>query len=536
MKDNVKFIFVTGGVISGIGKGISFASIGRILKDRGYKIFAMKLDPYLNYDPGTMSPYQHGEVYVTKDGAETDLDLGHYERIIDEELTQASSVTSGRVYKRILSQERKGFYNGTTVQVIPHVTNEIKNYIKRAANESEADIVMVEVGGTVGDIESEPFLEAIREMRMDYGYNSTFYIHLTLVPYVESTLEYKTKPTQHSVKLLRSLGITPDLIILRSRGVLSSDIKAKVALFCDVKEEAVINAPNLKNILELPLSFEKQNVDDIIIDHFGFPKGSTDMKEWHDLVENINKSKETVKIAIIGKYVKLHDAYLSVIQALNHAGYYYHYNVEIIWIESESITTDNIKEILKDAKGIIIPGGFGTRGIEGMVLASTYARENSIPLLGICLGMQIEAIEFARNVLNLKDANSIEFNPEVKDPIINFLNGQYDGIDLGGTLRLGNYTCLIDQNSKVASLYNETTIEERHRHRYEFNNDYKESFNKAGFKIVGVNPDKDLVEIVELKDHPFYIGCQFHPEFRSRPTKPHPLFLGLIKASIENKS
>lgn len=530
MKDNVKFIFVTGGVISGIGKGISFASIGRIMKNRGYKIFAMKLDPYLNYDPGTMSPYQHGEVYVTSDGAETDLDLGHYERFIDEDLTGTSSVTSGRVYNKILSQERKGYYNGITVQVVPHVTNEIKNYIKRAANESNADIVMVEVGGTVGDIESEPFIEAIREMRMEFGYSNTFYVHLTLVPYLDTSEEYKTKPTQHSVKMLRSLGITPDLIILRSKGTLPDDIKEKTALFCDIPKENVISAPDLKNIYELPLKFEEQNVDDIIALHFKLPEGKSDMTSWKQMVERSNKKKEKVKIALVGKYVKLHDAYLSVSCALTHAGYALLRDVDIKWVESETVNDESAKDIFSDCKGIIIPGGFGVRGIEGMIATAKYARENNVPLLGLCLGMQIEAIEFARNVLKL-DADSTEFTVSTPNPIVHYLSGQYDGIDLGGTMRLGNYDLHLKEGTKAYELYGLSDTVERHRHRYEFNNDYLSRFEEKGFIASGKNPEQDLVELLELKDHPFYMGCQYHPEFRSRPDKPHPLFLGFVKAA-----
>lgn len=535
MGKQTKYIFVTGGVISGIGKGISFASIGRILKNQGYKIFTIKLDPYLNYDPGTMSPFQHGEVFVTADGGETDLDLGHYERFIDVELTKSSSVTSGRVYNRILSQERKGIYGGSTVQVVPHVTNEIKNYIKRAAIDSDADIVMCEIGGTVGDIESEPFIEAARQMRMDVGYDNTFFVHLTLVPYIESTEEYKTKPTQHSVKTLRSMGVSPDLIVLRSRGELSKELKDKVALFCDVKEEAVVNAPNLKNVYELPISYEKQNVDDIILSHFKLEHSKADMSEWINLCQKIKRSKEEIKIGIIGKYVKLHDAYLSLSNALQHAGYFYEKKVVICWIESDLLTDENVVDTLQGIDAFVIPGGFGVRGVEGKITAAKYARENNIPILGICLGMQVEAIEFARNVLKLDNADSTEFTPDTKYPIIQYLDGQYDGINLGGTLRLGNYDCKIKEGTKAYDLYGEEDIKERHRHRYEFNNDFKEKFEKNGMLISGANEKLNLVEMLELKNHPFYIGCQYHPEFKSRPNRPHPLFLGLIKAAIDKK-
>ena len=535
MKKDVKFIFVTGGVISGIGKGISFASIGRLLKERGYNIFAMKLDPYLNYDPGTLSPYQHGEVFVTKDGGETDLDLGHYERFIDAELTKQSSVTSGRVYNKILSQERKGFYDGKTVQVIPHVTNEVKNYIKRAADESNADIVMVEVGGTVGDIESEPFIEAVRQLRKDFGFNNTFYIHVTLVPYIEVSEEYKTKPTQHSVKMLRSLGITPDLMILRSRGPLSQDIKAKTALFCDVNEEEVINAPNVKSIFELPLLFEKQNVDDIILKHFGLPQGKAEMKEWRDLVKRISNTKEKLPIAIVGKYASFHDAYLSIKCALEHAGYAQGRVVDIRWVESELITRENVSHILKGVSGILIPGGFGVRGIEGMINTCEYARINKIPLFSICLGLQVECIELSRNVLGHKDANSFEFNSETSYPVVTYVKGQHKDIDLGGTMRLGNFDCELKDGTLTKSLYGVDMIQERHRHRFEINNKYMPELEKVGFIRSGVNPDNNLVEIMELKNHPFYIGVQFHPEFKSRPLNPHPLFMGFIKASIENE-
>lgn len=535
MKKDVKFIFVTGGVISGIGKGISFASIGRLLKERGYNIFAMKLDPYLNYDPGTLSPYQHGEVFVTKDGGETDLDLGHYERFIDVELTKQSSVTSGRVYNKILSQERKGYYNGKTVQVIPHFTDEVKNYIKRAADESNADIVMVEIGGTVGDIESEPFIEAVRQLRKDYGFNNTFYIHVTLVPYLEVSEEYKTKPTQHSVKMLRSLGITPDLMILRSRGPLSKDIKAKTALFCDVNEEEVINAPNAKNIFELPLLFEKQNVDDIILKHFGLPQGKAEMKDWRNLVTRINNTKEKLSIAIVGKYAKFHDAYLSIKCALEHAAYAQNRVIDIKWIESEIIEKDNAKDILKGVSGILIPGGFGVRGIEGMINTCEYARVNNIPLFSICLGLQVECIELSRNILNHKDANSEEFDINTSYPIITYVKGQHKDIELGGTMRLGNYDCKIKEGTLASNLYGVSMIQERHRHRYEINPKYLSDLEKEGLICSGYNPETGLVEMMELKNHPFYIGVQFHPEFKSRPLNPHPLFMGFIKASIENE-
>ncbi len=530
---STKFIFVTGGVISGIGKGITFASLGRILKNRGYKVFAMKLDPYLNYDPGTMSPFQHGEVFVTQDGAETDLDLGHYERFIDVELSATSSVTSGRVYKKILNQERKGLYGGSTVQVIPHVTNEIKNYIKRAASESGADIVMVEVGGTVGDIESEPFLEAIRQMRMEEGYDSTFYIHLTLVPFIDTSEEYKTKPTQHSVKTLRSIGISPDLIILRSKGMLSSEIKEKVALFCDIRKENVISVPDLKNIYELPLVLEDQHLDQAVARHFKFDDRISDMSKWRDMVKRMDEVTEKVKIGLIGKYVKLHDAYLSVSCALQHASYALNRKVEIKWIESESITKDNVAKKLEGLDGLIIPGGFGIRGIDGMVEAARCARENNIPLLGICLGLQIIAIEFARNILGYSDATSIEFNQETTHPVIHYLSDQYDGIDLGGTMRLGNSKLVLKDKTKTKDLYKLNETLERHRHRYEFNSLYKNEYEKNGLIEAGFNPERNLTEVFELKNHPFYIGCQFHPEFKSRPDRPHPLFLGLIEESIK---
>lgn len=529
-----KFIFVTGGVVSSLGKGIAASSIGRLLKNRGLKIFMQKFDPYINVDPGTMSPYQHGEVFVTDDGAETDLDLGHYERFIDENLSQNSNITTGRIYSSVIAKERKGEYLGGTVQVIPHITNEIKDKLKKAAIESDADVVITEIGGTVGDIESLPFLEAIRQARRDFGYENTLYIHNTLVPYLRAADEIKTKPTQHSVKELRGLGIQPDIIILRSEVHITEGQREKIALFCDVKKEAVIEAVDADIIYEVATNLHKQHIDDIILEHFKISAPEADMSEWNGLINKIRNLNGSVDIALVGKYVQLHDAYLSVNEALKAAGYYYGKKINIHFIDSKELNDENAHEMLKDCQGILVPGGFGVRGSEGKISAIKYARENNIPFLGICFGMQLACIEYARNVIGYKDANSSELDPNTTHPVIDILDNQYEGINMGGTLRLGLYDCHLKENTKTMDLYQKTDIKERHRHRYEFNNKYNEVFSRD-LVVSGVNPQANLVEIVELKNHPWFIACQFHPEFLSRPQRPHPLFRGFIEASIKNK-
>ncbi|MCR5231597.1 MAG: CTP synthase [Acholeplasmatales bacterium] len=533
MDQKTKYIFVTGGVVSSLGKGIAASSIGRILKNRGLKVFMQKFDPYINMDPGTMSPYQHGEVFVTDDGAETDLDLGHYERFIDESLSKNSNITTGKVYYSVINKERKGEYLGGTVQVIPHITNEIKDKLKRAAIESNADVVITEIGGTVGDIESLPFLEAIRQARRDFGYENTLYIHNTLVPYLRAADEVKTKPTQHSVMELRKIGIQPDIIILRTEVPLTNSHKEKIALFCDIDKENVIEAIDQKIIYNVAVSLHNQKIDDIILNHFKIEAKEADMTEWNDLIYRIENLNGEVHIGLIGKYVKLHDAYLSVNEALKAAGYYFYKKVVIDYIDSTLITKDNAKDILGKFDGLIVPGGFGDRGIEGMLEAIKYARINNVPLFGICLGMQLVCIEYARNVIGYSDANSTEFNKDTKHPIIDLLENQYSGIDMGGTLRLGLYDCNIKENTKVYSAYKAKDIKERHRHRYEFNNKFMEVLS-SDLMVVGKNPQADLVEIVELKDHPWFVGCQFHPEFLSRPQRPHPLFRDFIEAAIKN--
>ena len=532
MEKQTKFIFVTGGVVSSLGKGIAASCIGRILKNRGLKVFMQKFDPYINVDPGTMSPYQHGEVFVTDDGAETDLDLGHYERFIDENLSQNSNITTGRIYSSVIAKERKGEYLGGTVQVIPHITNEIKDKLKTAATESGADVVITEIGGTVGDIESLPFLEAIRQARRDFGYENTLYVHNTLVPYLKAADEIKTKPTQHSVKELRAIGIQPDIIILRTEVEISDSQKEKIALFCDVDKENVIQALDQKVIYSVATALHEQKIDDIILNHFKIKAPKADMREGNDIIHRIENVNGEITIGLIGKYVSLHDAYLSVNEALKAAGYYFYKKVNIEFIDSTNITKDNVKTILCKCNGIIIPGGFGMRGTEGMIEAIKYARENKVPLFGICLGMQLVCIEYARNVIGYKDANSSEFDSNTAHPIIDLLHNQYEGIDMGGTLRLGLYDChILDKNTKTYEAYNKSDIKERHRHRYEFNNKFLEVFNRD-LIITGKNPQANLVEIVELKGHPWFVACQFHPEFLSRPQRPHPLFREFIKASI----
>lgn len=530
-----KYIFVTGGVVSGLGKGITAASLGRLLKSRGLKVAAQKLDPYINVDPGTMSPYQHGEVYVTEDGAETDLDLGHYERFIDEDLNQYSNLTTGKVYWNVLNKERRGEYLGSTVQVIPHITNEIKEFVYRVGKKTDADVVITEIGGTIGDIESQPFLEAVRQISLEVGETNSLFIHVTLVPYLSGSGEHKSKPTQHSVKELRGMGINPDIIVLRSDKPLEESIFQKIALFCNVKPDCVIENTTLPNLYEAPLMLEKSGFSDVVCRalHLDLPK--PDLKEWEQMAERIRNRSQSVQIGLVGKYVKLHDAYLSVAEAMSHAGYELNTFVKIQWIDSENITKGNAEHILKGLDGIIVPGGFGNRGVEGMILSSKYARENGIPYLGICLGMQIAVIEFARNILKMEDAHSGEFDEQCAHKVIDFMPGQSDEIDKGGTLRLGSYPCRIKAGTKMAACYGKELIHERHRHRYEFNNKYRQELTQAGLVISGTSPDERLVETVELRDHPFFVGVQFHPEFKSRPNQAHPLFKGFISAALESK-
>lgn len=529
-----KFIFVTGGVVSGLGKGLTAASLGRILKQRGLKVFMQKLDPYINVDPGTMSPFQHGEVFVTSDGAETDLDLGHYERFIDEELNRNSSITTGRIYSDVISKERRGDYLGATVQVVPHITNEIKDKIYAAAKSSGADIVITEIGGTVGDIESLPFIEAIRQVRLDLGYDNTLYIHTTLLPYIGASHEVKTKPTQHSVKELRGYGIQPDIIVCRSEHHIEQELKEKISLFCNVPTKAVISNYDVDVLYELPVMLLNQHMDDLVVEHLRIDAPKADMKEWEELICRVKGLNKNIKIKMVGKYVALPDAYLSVNEALKHAGYYENSTVEIEWVNAENIRKDNVKKVLEDADGILVPGGFGNRGIEGMIIAIEFARENNIPFLGICLGMQLASIEFARNVCHLPDVNSIEFNPKCQTPLIHLMSDQ-SLEDMGGTQRLGNYDCLLTKDTKVYQLYKKNLIQERHRHRYEFNNQYKSILEEHGLIISGINPERDLVEIIEIKNHPYFVACQFHPEFISRPNRSQPLFQGLITAACQKK-
>lgn len=531
-----KYIFVTGGVVSGLGKGITAASLGRLLKARGLKVAAQKLDPYINVDPGTMSPYQHGEVYVTEDGAETDLDLGHYERFVDENLNRYSNLTTGKVYWNVLNKERRGEYLGSTVQVIPHITNEIKEFVYRVGKQTDADVVITEIGGTIGDIESQPFLEAIRQVSLEVGKENSLFIHVTLVPYLSGSDEHKSKPTQHSVKELQGMGINPNIIVLRCDAPLEKSIFEKISLFCNVKEDCVIENRTLPNLYEAPLMLEQSDFSTVVCRELKMETKEPDLKEWEQLVDNINHRTNTVNIGLVGKYVKLHDAYLSVVEAMNHAGYRLNTHISVKWIDSETITENTVDDAFANLDGIIVPGGFGNRGIEGMILAAKYAREHDIPYFGICLGMQIAVIEYARNVAGITDAHSGEFNEQCNNKVIDFMPGQSENIDKGGTLRLGSYPCMIQSGSKMYEYYGVTEISERHRHRYEFNNEYREVLQKAGLVLSGLSPDKRLVETVELTEKPFYVGVQFHPEFKSRPNRAHPLFYGFIKAAVENKS
>lgn len=530
-----KYIFVTGGVVSGLGKGITAASLGRLLKARGLKVAAQKLDPYINVDPGTMSPYQHGEVYVTEDGAETDLDLGHYERFIDEDLNKFSNLTTGRVYWNVLNKERRGEYLGETVQVIPHITNEIKDFIYSVGEKTGADVVITEIGGTTGDIESQPFLEAARQVGIEAGRENSLYIHVTLVPFLRGSDEHKTKPTQHSVKELQGMGISPDIIVLRCDEPLEPSIFRKISMFCNVKPDCVIENRTLPVLYEAPLMLEKNDFSLIVCRELGLWTKAPELSEWETMVEGIRRLSKSVSIGLVGKYVQLHDAYLSVAEALRHGGYAFGANVDIIWLDSEDINDGNAAEILGGCDGIVVPGGFGNRGVEGKIATAKYCRENNVPYLGICLGMQVAVIEFARNVCGLQNADSGEFSPQSPDKVIDFLPDQHDGINKGGTLRLGAYPCRLRPGTKIASLYAGENISERHRHRYEFNNDYREIIEKNGMTPSGTSPDGYIVEAVEISQNDFFIGVQFHPEFKSRPNRAHPLFMGLIRSGLDNQ-
>ena len=532
-----KYIFVTGGVVSGLGKGITAASLGRLLKARGLKVAAQKLDPYINVDPGTMSPYQHGEVYVTEDGAETDLDLGHYERFIDEDLNRYSNLTTGKVYDNVIHKERQGGFLGSTVQTIPHITDEIKRFIYRVGEKTDADVVITEIGGTIGDIESQPFIEAIRQIGLEAGRDNTLYIHVTLVPYLKASGEHKSKPTQHSVKELQGMGISPDIIVLRvDEKINDQTIFTKIAHFCNVKPDCVIENLTLPILYEAPLMLEKANLSGIVCRELGIEAPPPDLTEWQDLVTRIRHQSKTIRIGLVGKYVQLHDAYLSVAEALHHAGYALDARVEIEWIDSETLNNQNIDSVLSSVQGIIVPGGFGSRGIEGMILTAQYAREHHIPYLGICLGMQIAVIEYARNVAGLKNANSREFDEDAPYRVIDFMPGQNDEIDKGGTLRLGRYPCVLKEKTVIARCYGMKEISERHRHRYEFANEYREILQETGLCLSGLSPDGRLVETIELPEESFFVGVQFHPELKSRPNRPHPLFTGFISTGMELKA
>lgn len=530
---STKFIFVTGGVVSSLGKGITAASLGVLLKSRGLKVTIQKFDPYINVDTGYMSPYQHGEVFVTEDGAETDLDLGHYERFIDVNLTMNNSVTTGKVYLSVINKERKGEYNGGTVQVIPHITNEIKERIIRASKEREVDVVITEIGGTVGDIESLPYLEAIRQIKYDVGKENVMYIHVTLVPFLSRAGEVKTKPTQHSVKELRSIGIQPDVLICRTEVPLAEEIKEKIALFCDLDPEEVIENIDTSTIYEVPLMLEKEGLAQLVINHLGLKCDELDLSEWTEIVERVKNPKGKVRIGLVGKYIELKDAYLSVAEALRHGGIAHNLDVDIKWVQSEDINEENVDELLGDVDGILIPGGFGDRGTEGKITAIKFARENHIPFLGICYGMQLAVVEFARNVAKFEGAHSSEVDPNTPYPVIDLLPEQKDAEFANGKMRLGAYPCKIKEDTLAYRVYKDEIVYERHRHRYEFNNQFRDKLVEKGLVISAVTPDDKLVEMIEVKDHPWFIGAQFHPEFKSRPTKPHPLFRDFIKAALD---
>lgn len=532
---SAKYIFITGGVVSGIGKGITAASLGRLLKSRGLSVTIQKFDPYINIDPGTMSPYQHGEVFVTEDGAETDLDLGHYERFIDENLSTYNSLTAGKIYWSVISKERMGKYLGGTVQVIPHITNEIKESVYNVARENDKDIVITEIGGTVGDIESLPFLEAIRQIACEEGRENCMFIHVTLVPYLSTSGEIKSKPTQHSVKELLSLGIQPDVVVCRTEKLLKKDTKEKIALFCNVSSECIIQNLDAKSIYHVPLMLEKEGLAEVVCKRLNISTSAPDFSDWENIVKRhdlISSGGREVKIALVGKYVQLRDAYISISEALVHAGMHNETAVSIKWIDSEELTDENVESLLGEVKGVIVPGGFGDRGINGKILAVKYARENRIPYLGICLGMQLAAVEFARNVLGMADAHSTEFAPQTTHPVIHIMNDQKNIENMGGTMRLGRFPCRIAHDSKTFGIYNCNMIYERHRHRYEFNNEFREVFRENGMRLSGLSLDENLVEIIELENHPWFIGVQFHPELKSRPTRVHPLFTSFVKAAL----
>ena len=528
-----KYIFVTGGVVSGLGKGITAASLGRLLKARGLKVAAQKLDPYINVDPGTMSPYQHGEVYVTEDGAETDLDLGHYERFIDEDLNKFSNLTTGKVYWNVLNKERKGEYLGSTVQVIPHITNEIKSFVYSVAQKTDADIVITEIGGTIGDIESQPFIEAVRQISLEVGKENSLFIHVTLVPFLRGSDEHKSKPTQHSVKELQGMGVKPDIIILRCDEPLEDSIFKKISMFCNVKPDCVIENRTLPVLYEAPIMLEKQHFSSLVCRELGIYAPDIDLADWNKMLESIRNRPKTITIGIVGKYVQLHDAYLSVAEALRHAGYVHGTHIKIKWIDSETVTDDTVSDILSDVDGVVVPGGFGNRGIEGKIITANYCRIHNLPYLGICLGMQVAVIAFARYVANIADADSGEFAPESKHKVIDFLPDQSEEVAKGGTLRLGAYPCKIKPDTQMYRCYGKEEISERHRHRYEFNNDFRQQLVDAGLCISGTSPDNYIVETVEIPENDFYIGVQYHPEFKSRPNRAHPLFLGLVGSALK---
>lgn len=534
-----KYIFVTGGVVSGLGKGITAASLGRLLKARGYKVTMQKFDPYINVDPGTLSPYQHGEVFVTDDGAETDLDLGHYERFIDENLSINSNVTTGKIYWSVLHKERHGDYEGKTVQVIPHITNEIKDRVYRVARHQETDIVITEIGGTVGDIESTPFLEAIRQVQTEVGKENCIYVHLTLVPYLSSSGEQKTKPTQHSVKELLSLGIQPDVIVLRTEHPLEAGTKEKIALFCNVSQDSVVENQDLDTLYAVPLALEDEGLANVVCRKLSLENKEPELDDWRamvDVAKELLTKKECVNISLVGKYVSLHDAYISIVEALKHGGIQNHINININWVNSEEVTPESADRLLGGSDGILVPGGFGDRGIEGKIIAAQYARENDIPYFGICLGMQIAVIEYARNVLGYADAHSSELNPETTHPVIDLMPEQKDVEDLGGTMRLGLYPCKIVEGTLAEKVYNDNLIYERHRHRYEYNNFYRKELTEAGLTASGMSPNEKLVEMVEIPSHRYYIGVQFHPEFKSRPNHAHPLFAAFVEAAMNKQN
>ncbi len=532
----VKYVFVTGGVVSGLGKGITAASLGRLLKARGYKVTMQKFDPYINVDPGTLNPVQHGEVFVTDDGAETDLDLGHYERFIDESLTRNSNVTTGQIYQSVLQKERRGDFGGGTVQVIPHITNEIKDHFYRNPAALDTEIAIIEVGGTVGDIESQPFIEAIRQFRHEKGPNDVVHIHVTLVPYLKCSREMKTKPTQNSVKDLQGMGIQPDILICRCEYPLEKGIKEKIALFCNVPASHVLENQDLEYLYEIPLALEKEHLGDVICECLNIPNPEPDLKDWEEMVDNLHNPTQDVTVALVGKYTQLHDAYISVVEALRHGGTINHTTVNIKWVDSETITPDNVDEILGDVDGILVPGGFGQRGIDGMIEAAKYARTHDVPYLGLCLGLQVAIIEFVRDVVGYSDAHSAELDPNTTHPVIHIMPEQIGIENIGGTLRLGSYPCVLDPTSKAYQLYGTRDIAERHRHRYEVNNDYRDVLTEHGMKLSGLSPDGRIVEMIEITDHPFFLATQAHPELKSRPNRPHPLFKGFVEAALAHKN